>query len=57
MAEITRLNPRKARRLSETVYTDRGSRLAPAARIAEAKWFWPAMIIAPVVAFIVMLAW
>lgn len=55
MAEVTPLTPRKARRLSETVYTNRGWRLAPPVRIADAKWFCPTLIIAPAVVFIIVL--
>jgi hypothetical protein len=57
MSEYVRLQPRRAKKLAETIYTDRGLRLSPAARVTNAKWFWPAMIALPVGAFAIVFFW
>lgn len=54
---VSRLTPRKARRLRETVYTERGLRLSPVARLAHVRWFVPCVIALPIAAFMVVFLW
>ena len=54
---VTQLSPRKTRRLHETVYTDRGLMLSPVARLVEARWFAPCLLVLPIAVFLIVFLW
>ena len=57
MTKVTRLNTSAPRRISETIYTDRGLRLGPLQRAHDSGWFWPLMATVPIAAFVAVLFW
>jgi hypothetical protein len=55
LGKLVRFDPRRPKRLSETVFTDRGSRLiAPETRTAS-PWFAWAIVLLPLAAFFIVL--
>lgn len=57
MGDVTELKLGKPRKIGETIYTDRGSRLSTARNVVESGWFIPLMLTLPIGAFFLVLLW
>lgn len=55
MGKLVRFDPSRPKRLGETVFTDRGSRLASPVAKSPSRWFVLAMVLLPVSAFLLVL--
>ncbi len=57
MTNVTDLNPKKPRKIGDTIYTDSGSRLSPTHRVIDSGWFKPLIITLPFAAFFLVFFW
>ncbi len=57
MGKLHHLRHGKPRRIGEVAWTEGGLRLAPARRIVDSGWFWPAMLTVPPGAFLIVFFW
>ena len=57
MSKIANLDPRKPRKIGETVFTHSGSRLVPVRQFRDSGWFLPLMATLPVAAFVLVYLW
>jgi hypothetical protein len=57
MGDVTKLDLCRPRKLSQTVYTDRGSRLVKPVAAKASRWFLPALVILPGATFFAIIFW
>ena len=57
MADVTELKPRKPRKIGETIFTERGSRLSPVRNVVDSGWFKPLIVTLPIAAFVLVFFW
>ena len=57
MADVTELKPGKPRKIGETIYTERGSRLSPVRSAVDSGWFKPLIVTLPIAAFVLVFLW
>ena len=57
VSNVADLDPKKPRKIGETVFTHTGSRLAPVRQLRDSGWFRPLMATLPVGAFVLVYFW
>lgn len=57
MPNITPLDPKRPRKLGETIWTDRGLSLPLIGRVREARWPWIVLILSPIAGVLVAILW